>query len=189
MNSSSLISLASLNPGNNFDNLNEGFPADNRRQRKEIIRYIEYVYITAMIFWVLLIVVLQLYETDVIGLLILLVPFASFAFGYFNSYYINEQVEEYVFQNNYFSVGLLITLPLLTWINREYSNPERRKKFTSILVMAIILIMFSILDIWVPLEILSVIKHLHSVLQTTALILLIYALYMFYIECPSGILC
>lgn len=192
MNNLNLISMSpisslSILEENNEDQFTTGRSSSGRHGPRTI-KYIEYVYITAMVFWILLIVWLQLYQTDTLGLIILLIPFISFGFGYFNSYYLNKEVEDYVFQNNYFSVGLLIILPLLTWLNREYSNVARRKRFTSILVTAIILIMFSLLDIWVPIESISVIKHLHSVLQTTAIIMLIYALYMFYIDSPDSFL-
>jgi hypothetical protein len=150
------------------------------------VAYIRYVYIVGLIVWVGLVYYLGMHHTDYVGWIILSIPIWAFILGYVNTCVISGEVEAEVFQANYLSIGLLIVLPLLTWINREYNGDRRR--FTSILVLAIIIIMLSMIDLWVPCEWLSVVKHGKSVLQTLALVLLIYALYMYYVSAPHSVL-
>jgi hypothetical protein len=49
------------------------------------------------------------------------------------------------------------------------------------MILAIMLSMISLIDVWVEPKWLSIVKHIKSILQTASLALLIYALYMFYV--------
>ena len=90
-----------------------------------------------------------------------------------------------VFQSNYFAFGLLIVVPLLTWLSKDYVG--NRQKFINILIAALILAMLGLLDVWVTKKWLSTVKHTKSVLQTMSLILIIYALYIYYLHRPQGV--
>jgi hypothetical protein len=144
--------------------------------------YIQYIYLLGVIVWGIIIVIFALYCTDIIGWIILLLPFVVFFFGYINATEVTLDIEEEIFQSDYLSVGLLIILPLLTWMNRDYTGDNSR--FTTIIVLAIIITLFSLIDIWVNRDWLSVERHIKSVLQTFSIVLLIYALYMFYVKMP-----
>jgi uncharacterized membrane protein YkgB len=148
---------------------------------------IELVYIVAIVFWLFIVTWFVLYETDGIGFIILAIPVVIFLTGYINSHVLSEEVEKENFQANYFAIGLLIIIPLLTWMNKEYTGDKRR--FTSILVLAIIIVLLSLLDVWVSKEYLSVTKHVKSALQTIALTLFIYALYCYYLHNPHCVFC
>lgn len=153
---------------------------------EETVEQIQFVYIISLVIWLLIICVFQLYRSDLVGWVILAIPPIIFLAGYSNSYYLCEDVERENFQSNYFGVGLLLILPLLTWVNTDYKGD--RKKFTRVLVLAVIIVMLSLLDVWVRKDYLSVCKHVKSSLQTIALVLLIFAFYTYYIENPEGIL-
>jgi len=152
----------------------------------DIVEQIQFVYILALVVWLLIICVFKLYLSDLIGWIIIAIPPIIFITGYCNSYYLCEDVEKENFQSNYFAIGLLLILPLLTWVNTDYKGD--REKFTRILVLAIIIVMLSLLDVWVRKEYLSVSKHVKSALQTISLVLLIFAFYTYYIENPKGML-
>ena len=153
---------------------------------EETVEQIQFVYIVALVIWVLIICIFGLYRSDLVGWVILAIPPIIFLTRYANSYYLCEDVERENFQSNYFAIGLLLILPLLTWVNTDYKGD--RKKFTRILVLAIIIVMLSLLDVWVRKKYLSVSKHVKSTLQTIALVLLIFAFYTYYIENPDGVL-
>jgi len=142
------------------------------------------VYVVGLVVWILIIALVKLYNTDVIGWIILAIPPIVFLTGYINSDYLTVEIEKENFQANYFAIGLLLILPLLTWANREYKGDKVR--FTKILVIAIIIVMLSLLDVWVRKEYLSVNKHIKSALQTIAISLLIYAFYTYYIDDPNN---
>lgn len=143
------------------------------------------VYVSAIVIWILIVACLKLYNTDVIGWIILSIPPIVFLTGYANSCCLTVEIEKENFQANYFAIGLLLVLPLLTWVNRDYKGD--RKRFTSILVLAIIIIMLSLLDVWVRKEYLSVNKHIKSALQTISISMLIYAFYSYYIDNPNSV--
>lgn len=145
---------------------------------------IQVVYMVAMVFWLLLILGLDLYLTTWIGWLFILLPFIVFIFGLVNSDDLCENVEGAVFEADFLSIGLLVVLPLLTWVTKDYGGD--RQYFLSLIVVAIILAMMSMLDIWVPFKSLYIVKHAKSVLQTCALALLMFAFYTYYVHSGSS---
>lgn len=144
---------------------------------------VKLLYIIGLVIWILIVCCFRLYKTDVIGWIILAIPPVVFLTGYINSDKLTIEVEKENFQANYFAIGLLLVLPLLTWVNKEYKGDK--SKFTKILVLAIIIVMLSLLDVWVEKRYLSVTKHAKSALQTIAVALLIYAFYSYYIDNPN----
>lgn len=141
-------------------------------------RTIQLTYIIASILWILLIAVTGLYQTTLLGYLILTIPLCVFGFGFINAQHLTVEVEENVFTANSLSIGLLILLPLLTEVDKSFN--KNKKIFTRAMIIAVVLAMFSLIDVWVQPKMLSVTKHIKSILQTLALTLLVYALYMYY---------
>lgn len=152
----------------------------------EVVANLRLTYIIAALIWIVVMGWLGLYRTDIMGWLILLIPFGLFAFAICNLDDVTDDMEDEVFQANYLTVGLLIILPLLTWMNKDYGGDKSR--FISMLVMVIIFILLSMLDIWVKRGWLSVVRHVKSTLETFALVLLIFAFYTYYCDCPHVLL-
>jgi hypothetical protein len=145
-----------------------------------------YGYIIGVILWIAIVVWFCLYaKADFIVWCILLLPVIIFIVGAYNSNKITYDVEDSVFQSDYLSLGLLIVIPLLTWITKDF--PGDRNRMISILVLAVILSMLSMIDMWVTRKWISVVKHNKSILQTMSLVLIIYALYSYYLEKPTGV--
>lgn len=150
-------------------------------QRK--VRSIQSIYIISAVLWLCLILVLRLYRTDLPGYFILAIPIFVFAFGYVNSNGLSADVEEDMFKANYLSIGLLVVLPLLTWFNNDYKGSnEKRREFMTLIIVALVLTMLSLVDVWVPKKWVTLVKHVKSVLQTASLALIIFALYTYYVE-------
>jgi len=147
---------------------------------------IQNVYGVFLVIWIILVIFLGLIRSpmSVLDWLILLIPIAIFIFGMINASSITTEVEDAVFEADFLSLGLVIVLPLLAWISRDYGGD--RQFFIRVIVTALILSMLSLLDIWVSAKMLFVAKHSKSALQTMAITLLIYALYTYYVECPKG---
>lgn len=148
--------------------------------------YIRNVYAVSLLVWVILVIFLGLVRSamSVLDYLILLIPVAIFIFGIINASGITTEVEDSVFEADFLSLGLVIVLPLLAWISRDYGG--NRQFFIRVIVTALILSMLSLLDIWMSARMLFIAKHSKSALQTMAITLLIYALYTYYVECPNG---
>lgn len=147
--------------------------------------YIRILYIVAIIGWILIILALSLlHGNDVICWLILLVPIVLFGAGAINAYELTADIEDsFVFSS--LSLGLLIVIPLMTFINRDYKGD--RQRFIAILVLAIILSMASMVDLYVAPRWLPLTKHFKSIMQTYSIVLIIYALYSYYLEQPRSL--
>ena len=156
-------------------NIDDKSPHDD-----DIIAQIRIVYILGIIAWLFIIVILRLYDGDTLGTVILLIPLIVFILGYYNADVVTPEVEKEMFTTNYLSVGLIVILPLLIWITDNHS--KNKGKFIALVVLAIILTLLSMIDIWVSKRELSVYNHARSILQTLSIIVIIYALYIFYLE-------
>ena len=157
-----------------------------KRHPEDIIKYIRLCYITGALLWILILHFLKLYRADFYIVLILAIPFLCFAIAFVNAPYITGELEDELFKSNYLSIGLIIVIPMLTWINNDYSGDKRN--YTRILILAIITTLLSMVDIWVTNRIFPVLKHCQSILQTFSLVLLIYGLYSYYSDAPHAIL-
>lgn len=147
--------------------------------------YIRVLYILAIIIWIIIVVMLSLHHhNDYICWIILSIPIVLSIFGAVNAYKITADVED-SFTVTSLSLGLLIVVPLMTFINRDYKGD--RQRFISILVLAIILSMISMIDIYVSVSWLPLIKHFRSILQTYSIVLIVYALYSYYLEQPQSL--
>lgn len=164
-----------------------GLKCTTNRSNMNTVRSLKIIYILSIIIWLVIILLFRLYNTDIVGLIILMIPFVTFTIGYYMSHLVTKEVERSLFQTNFITVGLIVILPLLTWINKDFTGD--RGQFVSVLVLAIILMLLSILDVWVPEGCwLSVARHIRSVLQTMSLILVIWCFYSFYLKNPHIIM-
>ncbi len=158
----------------------ESIVNDNEPHDDDIVAQIRLAYVFGLIAWLAIVILLKLYETDFIGTIILLIPIVVFLIGYYNADVVTPEIEKEMFTTNYLSVGLIVILPLLVWITDKQS--KNKSKFIALLVMAIILTLLSMIDIWVSKRELSAYHHVRSMLQTLSIVIIIYALYIFYLE-------
>lgn len=133
-----------------------------------------------VILWIFVIVYLELYHTDFLGALILSLPFFIFFIACISAPYLDEKTEEKLYEINFLTVGLMIVIPLLTWMAKD--KHKDKHKFVTISVVAIIFAIFSLIDIWVPKYYISVVRHIKSSFEVLAGILIIYAIYDYYLE-------
>nr|QBK90851.1 MAG: hypothetical protein LCPAC201_01520 [Pithovirus LCPAC201] len=143
--------------------------------RSGCVRKIQLVYIIAAIVWIVIVFVLCFWEIDIIGIIILAFPLLVFGVNFSNTSVLTRDIENEMFTGNFISFGFLIAIILINW-----SKIQNKGKYFTILFISLILIMLSLVDVWVDAENLSVAKHIRSIFQTTALSLLVYALYVYY---------
>lgn len=153
-----------------------------RRHRlsKDKILIISISYILGMLIWTILVCLLGLYNHDVICTCLIFIPYIVFILGMMNADKVTEETEREFFAYNYLSVGLLIFLPLLTWLGNN--NRSKNTMFITLVILALIFTMLSMVDIFVRPEYLTTMRHIKSVFQTLSMILLIYAIYLYYIS-------
>lgn len=137
------------------------------------------VYVLASLLWIGVIWSLHLYQTTFLGWVILILPLILFTMGFINAPYLTVEVEDSLFSIGYLSIALVIVLPIMVWITKDFTGDQNR--IMGILLLAIVFAMLSLYDIWVRPKWLTVARHLKSVFQTLALTLLIFALYTYYL--------
>lgn len=136
------------------------------------------VYLTSALAWMAIIYKIAR-PFDPISLIILTMPLITFLVNWQYSKMLEDDPSDNSASSSTLSIGILITIPLLNWTNREW-RPEHRKTFVNASTLAIILALLSSADTYAPREKMVFMKHVKSSLQGMALFLLIYVLYTFY---------
>lgn len=151
---------------------------DCKCYHKQTIKHVQAVYLIGLFLWFLGVLLLDIYEEDLFIWLFIFLPPIVFLINFINLENCSKELEKQMFKGNFLSFGFLITIILINW-NSPLENQDK-SKFFQLLVVAFILIMISLVDIWVGGEFQSIIKHIKTVLHTCALSLLATALYLYY---------
>lgn len=151
---------------------------DHDRYDDELVKYVQAVYIIASFLWVALILFLGLWKEDYIVLLILLIPFVVFIINFISLGEFTCDLEEEMFRGNFLSFGFLVAIILINW-NSPLGH-HNKTEFFKILIVAFILLMISLIDVWVPSDKMSIVKHVKTTFHTMSLTLLALALYLYY---------
>lgn len=138
------------------------------------IRILQFIYIISIFIWIFLVLILKIPLNDTIGVLLLAIPIIVFLLSFINVARITVETESKLFNVTYLSIGVFVIIPMVT--NEKFSTSQIMKIST----MAMILAVFSLLDVWVPPDWVTVIRHVRSILQILSLSLIIYALYLLF---------
>jgi hypothetical protein len=139
-------------------------------------------YIFISLLWLLIISYFNLWDEKLSFILFL--PLVAFFFTFLYLEHISVYVEESMLQSNYLSLGLILALPMLSWMLKEYNG--NRKHFITVIVLALVLSLLTFVDIWVPENRISVYRHIRSSFQVMSVSLFIYALCAFYFYTYAG---
>lgn len=142
------------------------------------VSQIEAIYVISVFLWILLIFLLELMEPDIIICLFLIIPVIVYGINMVHVKDFPCNLEEQMFKGNFLSFGFLITIILLNW-NSPIESQDK-SKFFQLLVVAFILLMISLIDVWVDEERFAMVKHIKTSLNTAAVVLLALALYLYY---------
>lgn len=155
-------------------------PSDkNKSYDNDTITIIQIIYIFAAILWIIFIFVMDFYaEKDPVVWMILLIPLLVFAVGFTSACTITVETENEFLGANHLSFAFLVSIIIINW--NFPLKASKKSKFFKILILAFILIMLSMIDIWVSRKNLSIVKHIKSAFQTSALVILALSLYIYY---------
>jgi hypothetical protein len=148
------------------------------------VRAIRIWYIVACLLWIVLVSALGItkFVKDGVAAAVVCLPLIVFIIGYANADNLSVEDERVYFMNsNVLNLGLIIVLPLLTWVSDRISGHIPRRQYVGILVAALVLAMLALVDVWVNGCWNNLETHVKSSLQTMSLGLLIIALYLFYL--------
>ena len=138
--------------------------------------YIQWTFAAFIFIWIFLIAINKLYLGT--AAIIMLIPIALFSLGFMNSYDIaDDDIEENVFSTTFVTMGLIISIPLITYYNKEKEN----KKLTRLVYLAMILTLFSNLHFWVDKSERHIFRIVRSCFETMAITLYAYTLTDFFL--------
>src|SRR5581483_10355498 len=115
---------------------------------------------------------------DIWGWIILVIPIVIFFISMLSLDSLNIHVEENMFRFNVLSTGLIIILPLLALITKDFKGDHHL--MNTVILLAIVLILLAMIDVWVPEKWISIVNHIRSIFQTGSLTLILFALYLYY---------
>lgn len=138
--------------------------------------YIRFTFIIFMIVWTFVVTYNKFFLLAAWP--ILTIPYGLFGLGILNADEIcDDVVEENVFSTTFVTMGLIISLPLLTMINKDKQN----KDLSHIVYLGMIFTLFSYFHFWVDKEQRHVCKIIRSCLETIAVTLYILTLTVFFV--------
>lgn len=141
--------------------------------------YIISVYIVFTFLWVLIVLLNRFYaDKGNISMFVLFIPFIVYFIGIMNADIIDESITSDVYQTTFITNGILLSLPLLTWFNKEKLN----KELNHIIFLAMFFTLLTYYHIWIPMEGRRIYKIIRSCSETMAITLYIFALTIFFIR-------
>lgn len=154
-------------------------PENHECYNIDTVKIIQVIYILAVVLWIIFVFWAKLYEgADILTWLFILIPPLIYLIGFVNACNITFSAENDVLGANYLSFGFLITIILLNW--NTPLQVENKNQFLKLLVVAFVLIMLSMIDVWVSRRNMSIVRHVRTMLQTAALVILSLSLYFYY---------
>jgi hypothetical protein len=151
-----------------------------KRYSSETADIVFIIYVLAIILWAVLIMYLNP-TIEGFGTFILFIPFITFFISMMSLGHLTKQSEDSVNSSLFITAGLVITVPLLTVVARDFGGDQREKdKVVFIIMTAVTLALLSIIDVWVPLEYSPIVKHVKSIFQTGFFTLILFTIYYHY---------
>jgi hypothetical protein len=141
----------------------------------DIICSIRIAYVIASVVWILIVAILGLCMNTCIAGLIVLAPLILFAWDFMSCSTLTRETEESVVSLGWIGIGLLVLIPICTWIREE-----DLLMCVPCLFLGMALVLVSSFEVCVGYRWLSVVRHIKSAVQTMSIALILYALYMSY---------
>lgn len=138
---------------------------------------IRVLYIVLCALWLILIAHLNVISWPMGA--IAYIPVGVMAIGFISASYIEDAVENEMFNASYLSVGVIMLLPMLGWVSKSYQ--KNKEEVIRVIFWSMILTLASFVDVWLPKEWLCVYRHFQSALQTMSIVLLATAFLNLYI--------
>jgi len=135
------------------------------------------IYLILVLIWIALVICMKLYDTNYVGLLILLIPIIIF--GIATLYADEHLVSNHTLNDDddFLTIGIILLLPLLTYFDKDFTDKGR---FMSIVIVSLFLFLLSVIPMWIPMRFAKYLKILRTSVQTIAITLLLYVIHLYY---------
>ena len=135
------------------------------------------IYLAAILLWGFLLIYLQP-TVDPLGWIILFIPMVVFLIATVSLDGLSPTVEGAITHISTLSVGLLIILPLLAFITKDFKGDQQL--MIHVVLLAITFSLFAMIDVWVSEKWLTIVHHVRSIFEILSLTLILFALYLYY---------
>ena len=152
-------------------------PKKSKCYDKNKTKKIQIFYIVAAVIWILIVYFGNFSRSyDLVSIVILSIPVIAYLINYSNCGKFSEDLGSEILKGNLLSFVFLIFIIFINW-----DKVIDKNKFFRILIVALILVMFSLIDLWMSPDNMEIFKHTKTSLQTAALALLAFAIYKYYL--------
>ena len=141
---------------------------------------IRVIYLVLAVVWLSLVSFFRFWELK--PFIILTLPIILFGIGILDADCLTLESETDMFKTSFLSVGVIIILPLLSWISKDYNGNIHQ--FLAIIVISIISSLLSLIDIWLSPKYMSIFKHFKSGLQVISITTIVFGLVTYFMNRP-----
>lgn len=138
-----------------------------------VINQLFYIYIAAIIFWILIVILLKIYG-NIVGIFFMFIPIILYSISIVNLKYDAVNPEDANFSGEMIVLGLFALLPILTWTH-DKALPHSNEVVVDVL-LAMIIGTSALYDVWIPTKNVIIVRHIRSILQVASIALLSYGL-------------
>nr|QBK93943.1 MAG: hypothetical protein LCPAC406_02570 [Pithovirus LCPAC406] len=154
---------------------------DCRKYSEDDVKRIRRIYVVFAVIWIILIFLLQIPRKNFLILALLTVPIILALVAYNNAPHIEKTCEDLVLRTNTITVMIVAAAIVSQW--KPFGGQDINKnQFYKLLTAAFVILLLSVLDVWVPDCDRTVIIHVKVSLQGIAIVILIIAVYSFFLE-------
>lgn len=146
--------------------------------REYKIKFVRWIYIVGIIAWTFLIYMFGLMPHTIYQFIPIVIPYFVFLINIAYANDLIDDIEEEIFATSYLSLGLLLIIPLITWIKQDLGT--HMNEFIRIIFLSVILSLLSLIDLWIPKNSSLFLKNVRNILGTMAIVVIIYAI-QFYV--------
>nr|QBK92528.1 MAG: hypothetical protein LCPAC401_01660 [Pithovirus LCPAC401] len=145
------------------------------------VKRIRRIYVIFAVIWIILIFLLQIPRKNFLILALLTVPIILALIAYNNAPHIEKTCEDLVLRTNTITVMIIAAAIVSQW--KPFGGKDINKnQFYKLLTAAFVILLLSVLDVWVPDCDRTVVVHVKVSLQGIAIVILIIAVYSFFLE-------
>lgn len=140
--------------------------------------YIVAINIASIFIWIIIILYLGLHKEY--GFIMLLIPIVIFLIGIYNRDVVTKEQSVIIFNVTNLSVALFVAIPVFSLIHQHY--PVIGKKILRIVFLAIFLLVFSMISIWVSKDANYFVNQMRTNLQTMGISLIMYCIIIYFVH-------
>ena len=136
---------------------------------------IKIMYIIAILAWIIFAIIFKLHTHGLAGFFLLLFPIIVYTINFANVDRCPVESEADLFSGDFLAFAFLTAIILINW-----AKVDNTTHIFKLLMISLVLIMISFIDLWLPRKRLILAKHFKSIVQTAAITLLTFVLFLYY---------